>query len=155
MTEVPVVLELASDLLDRNCPIFRDDTCVFVSQSGETADTLRALEYAKVCWLSEAFAAACTGCYEVLAGRTVPELLGRCRLWSFLSALCFLGEEYQRCVKRMPCGVRACDAALSHPCLSPGASPAGTWSALCGYHQHCRLSHQQGDSLRSPSECRL
>jgi hypothetical protein len=25
----------------------RDDTCVFVSQSGETADTLRALEYAK------------------------------------------------------------------------------------------------------------
>lgn len=26
----------------------RDDTCVFVSQSGETADTLRALEYAKV-----------------------------------------------------------------------------------------------------------
>jgi len=26
----------------------KDDTCVFVSQSGETADTLRALEYAKV-----------------------------------------------------------------------------------------------------------
>lgn len=48
MVEVPVVLELASDLLDRCCPIFRDDTCVFVSQSGETADTLRALEYAKV-----------------------------------------------------------------------------------------------------------
>uniref|UniRef100_A0A383VJC3 glutamine--fructose-6-phosphate transaminase (isomerizing) n=1 Tax=Tetradesmus obliquus TaxID=3088 RepID=A0A383VJC3_TETOB len=47
MVEVPVVLELASDLLDRCCPIFRDDTCVFVSQSGETADTLRALEYAK------------------------------------------------------------------------------------------------------------
>jgi glucosamine 6-phosphate synthetase-like amidotransferase/phosphosugar isomerase protein len=80
MTEVPVVLELASDLLDRNCPIFRDDTCVFVSQSGETADTLRALEYAKVCWLSEAFAVACTGCYEVLVGRTVPELLSRCLL---------------------------------------------------------------------------
>jgi glucosamine--fructose-6-phosphate aminotransferase (isomerizing) len=50
MVEVPVVLELASDLLDRCCPIFRDDTCVFVSQSGETADTLRALEYAKVCF---------------------------------------------------------------------------------------------------------
>ena len=49
MVEVPVALELASDLLDRKCPIFRDDTCVFVSQSGETADTLRALEYAKVC----------------------------------------------------------------------------------------------------------
>jgi glucosamine--fructose-6-phosphate aminotransferase (isomerizing) len=47
LTELPVVLELASDLLDRRCPIFRDDTCVFVSQSGETADTLRALEYAR------------------------------------------------------------------------------------------------------------
>lgn len=42
-----MVLELASDLLDRRCPIYRDDTCVFVSQSGETADTLMALEYAK------------------------------------------------------------------------------------------------------------
>lgn len=29
-------------------PSVQDDTCVFVSQSGETADTLRALEYAKV-----------------------------------------------------------------------------------------------------------
>jgi glucosamine--fructose-6-phosphate aminotransferase (isomerizing) len=44
---LPVALELASDLLDRRPPIFRDDTCVFVSQSGETADTLRALDYAK------------------------------------------------------------------------------------------------------------
>jgi hypothetical protein len=111
LVEVPVVLELASDLLDRRCPIFRcaeltanlrqrphgpllavqmlvlirmclswvlqspktghmltlgallavrhscrDDTCVFVSQSGETADTLRALEYAKV------GVAACSAC---------------------------------------------------------------------------------------------
>ncbi|GAB4813433.1 hypothetical protein N2152v2_000479 [Parachlorella kessleri] len=47
LTDIPVVLELASDLLDRRCPIFRDDTCIFVSQSGETADTFRALEYAK------------------------------------------------------------------------------------------------------------
>ena len=36
-----VALELASDLLDRRAPIFRDDMCVFVSQSGETADTLK------------------------------------------------------------------------------------------------------------------
>ncbi len=43
-----VTLELASDLMDREAPIFRDDACVFVSQSGETADTLRALDYAKV-----------------------------------------------------------------------------------------------------------
>ncbi|KDD72869.1 hypothetical protein H632_c2794p0, partial [Helicosporidium sp. ATCC 50920] len=47
LTELPCVLELSIDLLDRRCPIFRDDTCVFVSQSGETADTLRALEFAK------------------------------------------------------------------------------------------------------------
>eukprot|EP00899_Mesostigma_viride_P024865 jgi/Mesvir1/5563/Mv15586-RA.3 len=47
MSGVPVALELASDLVDRKCPIFRDDTAVFVSQSGETADTLQALEYAK------------------------------------------------------------------------------------------------------------
>ncbi|BFZ55677.1 glutamine--fructose-6-phosphate transaminase (isomerizing) [Savitreella phatthalungensis] len=45
LTEIPIVVELASDFLDRRTPIFRDDTCVFVSQSGETADTLRALEY--------------------------------------------------------------------------------------------------------------
>ncbi len=38
-----VTLELASDLLDRQAPIFRDDMCVFVSQSGETADTLKVM----------------------------------------------------------------------------------------------------------------
>ena len=38
LVQVPVMLELASDLLDRQCPMFRDDTAVFVSQSGETAD---------------------------------------------------------------------------------------------------------------------
>ena len=41
LTDIPVSLELASDLLDRLCPIFRDDAYIFVSQSGETADTLR------------------------------------------------------------------------------------------------------------------
>lgn len=43
---VPVTMEIASDLLDRQGPIYREDTAVFVSQSGETADTLHALEYA-------------------------------------------------------------------------------------------------------------
>ncbi|KAH7278866.1 hypothetical protein KP509_38G060400 [Ceratopteris richardii] len=38
---------IASDLLDRQGPIYREDTAIFVSQSGETADTLQALEYAK------------------------------------------------------------------------------------------------------------
>ncbi|XP_027197509.1 glutamine--fructose-6-phosphate aminotransferase [isomerizing] 2-like isoform X1 [Dermatophagoides pteronyssinus] len=47
LTELPVMIELASDFLDRNTPIFRDDVCFFVSQSGETADTLMALRYCK------------------------------------------------------------------------------------------------------------
>jgi glucosamine--fructose-6-phosphate aminotransferase (isomerizing) len=38
---------LASDFLDRNTPIFRDDVCFFISQSGETADTILALRYCK------------------------------------------------------------------------------------------------------------
>lgn len=41
------MVELASDFLDRLCPIFRDDVCFFISQSGETADTLMALRYCK------------------------------------------------------------------------------------------------------------
>ncbi|ODV92809.1 hypothetical protein CANCADRAFT_49100 [Tortispora caseinolytica NRRL Y-17796] len=45
LTEIPVTVELASDFLDRRCPVFRDDTCVFVSQSGETADSILALRY--------------------------------------------------------------------------------------------------------------
>lgn len=39
-------MEIASDLLDRQGPIYREDTTVFVSQSGETADALNALQYA-------------------------------------------------------------------------------------------------------------
>ncbi|TIB02591.1 hypothetical protein E3P94_00939 [Wallemia ichthyophaga] len=45
LTEIPVSVELASDFLDRRTPIFRDDVCVFLSQSGETADTILALRY--------------------------------------------------------------------------------------------------------------
>jgi len=45
LTEIPIAVELASDFLDRQAPVFRDDTCVFVSQSGETADSLIALRY--------------------------------------------------------------------------------------------------------------
>ncbi|KZV85143.1 isomerising glucosamine-fructose-6-phosphate aminotransferase [Exidia glandulosa HHB12029] len=45
LTEIPVGVELASDFLDRKTPIFRDDVCVFISQSGETADTILALRY--------------------------------------------------------------------------------------------------------------
>lgn len=35
LTELPVMVELASDFLDRNTPVFRDDVCFFLSQSGE------------------------------------------------------------------------------------------------------------------------
>ncbi|TLD28717.1 hypothetical protein PspLS_03995 [Pyricularia sp. CBS 133598] len=45
LAEIPIAVELASDFLDRQAPVFRDDTCVFVSQSGETADSLMALRY--------------------------------------------------------------------------------------------------------------
>nr|ADD37836.1 glucosamine-6-phosphate synthase [Sporothrix schenckii]ADD62617.1 glucosamine-6-phosphate synthase [Sporothrix schenckii]AFV31128.1 L-glutamine:D-fructose-6-phosphate amidotransferase [Sporothrix schenckii] len=45
LAEIPIAVELASDFLDRQAPVFRDDTCVFVSQSGETADSLLALRY--------------------------------------------------------------------------------------------------------------
>ncbi|CAI5465155.1 unnamed protein product [Closterium sp. Yama58-4] len=47
LSGVAVQLELASDMLDRNAPVYREDTAVFMSQSGETADTLAALEYAR------------------------------------------------------------------------------------------------------------
>ncbi|KAL0377176.1 UNVERIFIED_CONTAM: Glutamine--fructose-6-phosphate aminotransferase [isomerizing] 2 [Sesamum calycinum] len=46
LSGIPVSVEIASDLLDRQGPIYREDTAIFVSQSGETADTLQALEYA-------------------------------------------------------------------------------------------------------------
>ncbi|XP_014244604.1 glutamine--fructose-6-phosphate aminotransferase [isomerizing] 2-like isoform X2 [Cimex lectularius] len=47
LTELPVMVDLASDFLDRNTPVFRDDVCFFISQSGETADSLMALRYCK------------------------------------------------------------------------------------------------------------
>lgn len=34
LTELPVMVELASDFLDRYTPVFRDDVCFFLSQSG-------------------------------------------------------------------------------------------------------------------------
>ena len=46
-TQLPVIVDIASDFLDRKCPVFRDDVCFFISQSGETADTLAALRYCK------------------------------------------------------------------------------------------------------------
>ena len=47
LTELPVMVGLASDFLDRSTQIFRDDVCFFISQSGEATDTLGALRYCK------------------------------------------------------------------------------------------------------------
>lgn len=46
-TKHRIFVEVASDFNDRKPVIFRDDVCVFLSQSGETADTLMALEYCR------------------------------------------------------------------------------------------------------------
>ena len=35
LTELPVMVDLASDFLDRTTPVFRDDVCFFISQSGK------------------------------------------------------------------------------------------------------------------------
>lgn len=40
LTELPVMVELASDFLDRNTPVFRDDVCFFISQSGVQAGAI-------------------------------------------------------------------------------------------------------------------
>lgn len=51
-TKQRIYVEVASDFNDRLPAIFRDDICVFLSQSGETADTLLSLEH---CRRNEAF----------------------------------------------------------------------------------------------------
>jgi glutamine---fructose-6-phosphate transaminase (isomerizing) len=47
LCEIPISVELSSSFLDEKLPVFRDDVCIFVSQSGETKDTLLALQYCK------------------------------------------------------------------------------------------------------------
>ncbi|EPY43857.1 glucosamine-fructose-6-phosphate aminotransferase [Angomonas deanei] len=47
LIDIPVTVENASDFIDREPQIRRDDTCIFVSQSGETADTLTALKHCR------------------------------------------------------------------------------------------------------------
>jgi glucosamine--fructose-6-phosphate aminotransferase (isomerizing) len=47
LCEIPISVELSSSFLDEQLPVFRDDVCVFVSQSGETKDTLLALQHCK------------------------------------------------------------------------------------------------------------
>ncbi|KAJ3001015.1 glutamine--fructose-6-phosphate transaminase (isomerizing) [Globomyces sp. JEL0801] len=47
LCELPISVELATAISDDQLPIFRDDVCIFVSQSGETKSTLAALLYCK------------------------------------------------------------------------------------------------------------
>eukprot|EP01006_Ploeotia_vitrea_P006378 TRINITY_DN12961_c0_g1_i1.p1 TRINITY_DN12961_c0_g1~~TRINITY_DN12961_c0_g1_i1.p1 ORF type:complete len:699 (+),score=51.17 TRINITY_DN12961_c0_g1_i1:57-2099(+) len=66
LTDIPVQLELASDFQDRVAPIFRDDVCFFISQSGETKDTMDALEY---CHAKGAFCVGITNTVGSSIGR--------------------------------------------------------------------------------------
>lgn len=45
LLEIPIYIEIASDFLDRKPPIQRNDCVFFISQSGETADSVMALRY--------------------------------------------------------------------------------------------------------------
>lgn len=47
LIRVPIAVENSCDFIDRGANIFPSDTCIFVSQSGETADVLVALRIAK------------------------------------------------------------------------------------------------------------
>lgn len=47
MARVPVMVDIASEFRYRNPILGKDDLCIFISQSGETADTLASLREAK------------------------------------------------------------------------------------------------------------
>ena len=47
LARIPVELDVASEFRYREAPLHKGDLAIFVSQSGETADTLAALRYAK------------------------------------------------------------------------------------------------------------
>ena len=41
LTQFPVMVDPASDFLDRETPVYRDDVCFFLSHSGEGEDILK------------------------------------------------------------------------------------------------------------------
>ena len=47
LSRIPVELDIASEFRYREAPLHKGDLAIFISQSGETADTLAALRYAK------------------------------------------------------------------------------------------------------------
>jgi len=47
LARIPVEIDVASEFRYREPPLYKNDLAIFISQSGETADTLAALRYAK------------------------------------------------------------------------------------------------------------
>lgn len=47
LTKIPVNIDIASEFRYRSPPLINDQLAIFISQSGETADTIAALRYAK------------------------------------------------------------------------------------------------------------
>ncbi|KAL7204513.1 hypothetical protein ACSBR2_017564 [Camellia fascicularis] len=89
----PVTMEVASDLLDRQGPIYREDTTVFVSQSGETVDTLHALENGALCigitnTVGSAIARSTHFGVHINAGVEIDVASTKCRILSLSHFLC-------------------------------------------------------------------
>lgn len=59
LVELPVFVESASDFVDREVPIFRNDVCIFISQSGYTRSITEACKY---CRKRDALIMAVTNC---------------------------------------------------------------------------------------------
>ena len=47
LVELPVFVESSIDFIDREVPVFRNDMCIFISQSGNTSSIAEACEYCK------------------------------------------------------------------------------------------------------------
>lgn len=89
--DVPVALELASDLCDRRCPIFRDDSCIFVSQSGETADTLQVVpspagSLGSICCLAQQLLCMLHVCTISSSDSREPDRCGSVTTWTIKSS---------------------------------------------------------------------
>lgn len=54
LTELPVMVELASDFLDRQTPVFRDDVCFFISQSGNAKGQIYRHRQVQVAYIKDA-----------------------------------------------------------------------------------------------------
>jgi hypothetical protein len=124
--------------------VFRDDTCVFVSQSGETADTLRAQEYAKV-----------RGPF--LSGHRRLRAGGFTHIQGWMEASPW--EASLHSAWEGVCGVKDVERGTA---VAPQPQPmppyhvrAGQGRAVRGHHQHRRQRHLQRDPLRRAPQRRL